>query len=144
MANWLHHPTVVAARAVYERVHGAKNLKSQTKTGCDGASTKFTDPQGRIREVVVNGGEGDVSGVTEAVYDEQGTLRFVFSKTTGPGAEVTTDRVYLDETGTLVWHVVERDRGRFEQPSGRAPFPVAEMRSASGYYEETGCPTGPP
>jgi hypothetical protein len=159
LENFIQHPRIKEIRDIVVKVEDAK-LPSKDNPGCDGSTTKFTDPQGRIRKLFEIGGESSTLGQTTKYYDEAGKLRFVFIEVSDLEATAPTQRrIYLDENSKVIWEVIRF--GVFNQktpddlstnfskavdqvPQDGAPFEPSEvdLDPAKG-FAVTGCPENP-
>jgi len=107
LENWVAHPRVRAVRAIVTAIDAA-GFPTESKFGCHVSKTKRTDPQKRIRQLVISTGEGGFASTTTGYYDEQGRLRFVFvqeSDETAARPFAAEHRAYFDEKGNKFWEV---------------------------------------
>lgn len=118
-SNWVSHPHIKQARAVYTDVNQQiknKNLKKQSKKipYCHASAETYRELRvsrtGTPRYYRTKGGDG-VSMDTQAYYDRTGTMRFVFVNATANNGTKIQQRIYFDANGTRIWENQKQLRG---------------------------------
>ncbi len=159
LANYVSHPRIKAIRDQVAAVDGLRLTKA-TNPGCDGSNDKLTDASGKIRKLVMTGGEGGFEGTTTVWYSETGKALFAFSKEADLTGEQTGDtktarltefRVYFDADGKTLFQAVREGSGtEIEvalQTPDRLPNDAETIASAEIYadpaaiFAQRGCGT---
>lgn len=118
-SNWVSHPQIKQARAVYTDVNQQikqNNLikQSQKIPYCHASAETYRElgvsRTGTPRYYRTKGGDG-VSMDTQAYYDHTGTMRFVFVTATANNGTKIQQRIYFDGNGERIWENQKQLRG---------------------------------
>jgi hypothetical protein len=142
-ANWRNHPAVRAIRAITQEVEIAlreSKLTVQTDSAeCNSGAVRltahlYTDPAGRVRKYVVEGGSGDSYSQVQYYYDRHGRLRFSFETLGAVNGTKQETRQYFDSTGARLYKDVRLLKGP-GYPGGLDEVvtdPAADFRALCG------------